>query len=345
MKKCFISMLLVLVMLTGICPILPGSFLTAYALEDTQTKMQAAYEITLTPSSNKTFTSAKVGYAAQTPHSITVKNTGTRITGTLKVALSGANASSFTLSKTAIRSIAVSGSDSFTVVPKTGLSAGTYTAIVTVSGVDMTSWKFIVSFTVSSASVNTGTPIITINKQPAVSTTVSQGSISGNLTVKASEAKGKALSYQWCISKTGNNPPLGTKITGATSVDFDIPKNLTSGTYYYFCVVSANGAEPKRSNIAKVVVKAPATYKAGLNILAYPKKIAYKIGEGFDTTGFNAVYYANGKTTNINNKITFYTSKTVQLKQGRPFTTTGTKAVEIRYNGKKVDTYTINVTK
>lgn len=83
--------------------------------------------------------------------------------------------------------------------------------------------------------------------------------------------------------------------------------------------------------------------KSGLNLLAYPTKTTYKVGEGFDTTGLNAVYYADGQSTNVNDKLTFYTSNTVELTQGRPFTTAGTKVVEIRYNGKKVSSYTINV--
>jgi len=82
---------------------------------------------------------------------------------------------------------------------------------------------------------------------------------------------------------------------------------------------------------------------SGVKILSYPTKIAYKLGEGFDTTGFKAVINTNDKETNVNNKITFYTSRTVELTQGRPWTTTGTKEVEIRYEGKKVAEYTIGV--
>jgi hypothetical protein len=95
----------------------------------------------------------------------------------------------------------------------------------------------------------------------------------------------------------------------------------------------ANTASPAPGNVAK--------------ILAYPTKTAYKVGEGFDATGLKAVINADGNETNINDKITFYVSKIngVQLTQGRKFTTTGKKVVEIRYEGKKVDTYTINVSK
>lgn len=82
----------------------------------------------------------------------------------------------------------------------------------------------------------------------------------------------------------------------------------------------------------------------GVKILSYPTKRTNKLGEGFDTMGLNAVNNANGKETNVNEKITFYASKTVELTQGRPFTTAGTKVVELRYGGKKVAEYTVTVT-
>jgi hypothetical protein len=89
--------------------------------------------------------------------------------------------------------------------------------------------------------------------------------------------------------------------------------------------------------------KKPTKLKAGVNILSYPKRTVYTLGDGFDPAGLKAVNYVGGKQTSINSKITFYTSKTVQLTKGRPFTTTGKKVVEVRYNGKKVATYTIYV--
>lgn len=81
----------------------------------------------------------------------------------------------------------------------------------------------------------------------------------------------------------------------------------------------------------------------GVSIQSYPTKTQYKLGEGFDTTGLRAIDYIDGIETNVNDKITFYTSKTVELKQNRPFTTTGTKVVELRYKGKKVAEYTVTV--
>jgi hypothetical protein len=92
------------------------------------------YSISLTPATHKDFGVETVGYSALPAHGVTVSNTGNQPTGNLTVALSGANAGSFTLSKTTINSIAVDGDDSFTVVPNTGLDVGSYTATVTVSG-------------------------------------------------------------------------------------------------------------------------------------------------------------------------------------------------------------------
>ncbi|MDR3332121.1 MAG: hypothetical protein LBT08_05790 [Synergistaceae bacterium] len=63
---------------------------------------------------------------------MTVKNTGTRATGSMTVILSGTDAGSFTLSKTSISSLAPGGSDSFTISTKSGLGVGTYNATVTV---------------------------------------------------------------------------------------------------------------------------------------------------------------------------------------------------------------------
>lgn len=116
----------------------------------------SAYSISLDTTSTHTFTAATVGYAAQTAKTVTVSNTGNRTTGDLTVTLSGSNADSFTLSKNSITDIAVSGNDTFTVVPKTGLSAGTYTATVTVSGGNGITASFDVSFTVNAATPTYG---------------------------------------------------------------------------------------------------------------------------------------------------------------------------------------------
>ncbi|MCL2010281.1 MAG: immune inhibitor A, partial [Synergistaceae bacterium] len=98
-----------------------------------------------------------------------------------------------------------------------------------------------------------GVPVITITTHPA-NTNVTQGSITGSLSVSASVTQGATLSYQW-YSNTSNTSTGGTSISGATGASFTIPTTLTVGTYYYFCEVSATGgAVPVRSNVAAVTV-------------------------------------------------------------------------------------------
>ena len=97
-----------------------------------------------------TFASQTTGYGGLTPLNVTVTSTGAKATGDLSIVLGGLNSNSFTLSKTAIGSISPDGTDSFTVVPNTGLPAGTYVATVAVFGDNVTSHFFTVVFTVNS---------------------------------------------------------------------------------------------------------------------------------------------------------------------------------------------------
>ena len=97
------------------------------------------------------------------------------------------------------------------------------------------------------------TPVIAITTQPAENTTVTAGSITGNLSVTANVTPSGTLTYQWHSNNTNSNSG-GTSISGATSANFPIPTNLTAGTYYYYCVVSATGATPESSSVARVVV-------------------------------------------------------------------------------------------
>lgn len=335
-----------------------------------------AYSISTDPSEKLVLDTVVENRYNRIPYKITVTNTGSKPTGTLNVSLSGSGVSGFSLSKSSMASIPVGKSSSFTVAPNLLLKAGKYGATITISGKNIIDKEITVSLTVAKPTTTTTnkttdttsktstdkatnettgntpgkatdttakTPVIKIKRQPTVSTTVTQGNISGILAVDASVTEGKKLNYQWAVSKTGKNPPLGTKIPGATGKTFTIPTDLKPGTYYYFCVITADGAEEKRTNIAKVVVKEKTALRIGANILSYPSKTTYVLGEGFDTEGLNVVNYISGKTRNINDKLTFHTSNSVEIKQGQPFTTAGRKVVAIRYNGQNVGTYTIYV--
>jgi hypothetical protein len=104
------------------------------------------------------------------------------------------------------------------------------------------------------------TPVITITAHPATPTAVTEGSITGSLTVAASVTENATLTYQWYGNTSASNTG-GTAISGATSASFAIPATLTEGTYHYFCEVSAKGATAKRSNAATVTVSAPIPVK------------------------------------------------------------------------------------
>ena len=108
--------------------------------------------ISISQTGSYNFPAATADYPAQAARSVTVNNIGDVPTGNLTVALSGANAGSFALSKTLINSIVVGANDVFIIVPLTGLSAGTYMATVTVSGANISSCAFNVAYTVNKAS-------------------------------------------------------------------------------------------------------------------------------------------------------------------------------------------------
>ncbi len=94
-------------------------------------------------------------------------------------------------------------------------------------------------------------PEIIITSQPS-NKTVTEGSISGSLSV-AGKSNGD-LSYQWyeCSDETGAN---ARKIAGATSATFTIPTDLEAGKYYYFAKVFVNGTASVNSAVATVTVE------------------------------------------------------------------------------------------
>ncbi|MCL2165344.1 MAG: S8 family serine peptidase [Oscillospiraceae bacterium] len=123
-------------------------------------------------------------------------------------------------------------------------------------------------------------PVITINAQPAPNTAVTQGSISGNLSISASVTQGATLSYQWYRNTTNNNTG-GSIETGATNASFTIPTTLTAAgsPYYFYCVVSAWGAVPVHSNAATVTVNEVSVEPTGVTVS--PKTLTISPGETY----------------------------------------------------------------
>jgi hypothetical protein len=113
-------------------------------------EVTATYGISLSVRGTHHFPEAIFGYPAQDAKTVTISNTENQPTGTLTLALTGTGASAFTLNPTStVASIQVSGTAAFTVAPKTGLSVGTHTATVTVTGANGISESFGVSFVVT----------------------------------------------------------------------------------------------------------------------------------------------------------------------------------------------------
>ncbi|MDD2396128.1 MAG: hypothetical protein PHG12_10360, partial [Sphaerochaeta sp.] len=95
---------------------------------------------------------------------------------------------------------------------------------------------------------------ISITTQPA-DVTVTEGVISGSLTIAAKTNNGADVTFQW-YSNTGDSASGGTALTGETGASLTIPTDLVEGAHYYYCVVSASGLTAVTSNVATVTVTA-----------------------------------------------------------------------------------------
>jgi hypothetical protein len=116
----------------------------------------AIYSILLSQTEPYVFNRQTYGYQTVESHNITVMNTGNTPTGVINIAITGEG---FILSNNEISSIDVNNSNSFTITPNEGLSVGEYTATVTVSGANIATQSFDVSFTVNK---RTGNNIISV---------------------------------------------------------------------------------------------------------------------------------------------------------------------------------------
>lgn len=117
---------------------------------------------------NPTFSAVSVGYGPVQPLEITVKNTGNVSADGLQVNSTDVNEEKFDLSTNTIGSIAPNETKEFTITPKTGLPAGTYTATVTVRGNNVDPLTIDVSFTVTASP---STPVVIIVPDDTADTT------------------------------------------------------------------------------------------------------------------------------------------------------------------------------
>lgn len=96
-------------------------------------------------------------------------------------------------------------------------------------------------------------PVITVEFEPNNQITT-EGKIIESLLYQVSVSDGTTPSYQWYqCDDTGKTN--ARKLEGKTSRGFELPKDLTAGKYYYYCVASAEGAESTTSRVTIVTVK------------------------------------------------------------------------------------------
>ena len=133
------------------------------------------------------------------------------------------------------------------------------------------------SFTAKWTPIPAGTPVIT--KQPE-SLTFEYGK-TGSFTIEAEAASDSTytLSYQW-YRNTSSSTDGGTEIAGATDTTYTVPDNTATGTYYYYCIVTAkrsdNGQEKtKTSDIAELKI----TKQAGRVVPPTAKQLLKYNGE------------------------------------------------------------------
>jgi len=120
----------------------PNRDITLYAKWQT-------FGIEINPSGGIDFGSVVFGYEPITARILTVLNNSNMHTSDLTISLSGNNADDFILSKNVILSLQPEESDTFNISPKTNLSAGAYTASVTVTNGGNISVSFNVNFIVT----------------------------------------------------------------------------------------------------------------------------------------------------------------------------------------------------
>lgn len=94
---------------------------------------------------------------------------------------------------------------------------------------------------------------ITVEFEPNNQITT-EGKIIESLLYQVKVSDGSTPSYQWYQCDDANRTNA-RKLEGKTGRGFDLPKDLTEGKYYYYCVASAVGAESTTSRVSTVTVK------------------------------------------------------------------------------------------
>ena len=101
--------------------------------------------------------------------------------------------------------------------------------------------------------METERPHIIISSQPQ-DVEVTEGQINARLVVQASGSDGRGLTYKW-FSNTQKSTNNGTFLLTNSTGEFIVPTTLTEGTYYYYCVISAEDVEDVTTHIVTITVR------------------------------------------------------------------------------------------
>ena len=93
---------------------------------------------------------------------------------------------------------------------------------------------------------------LTVTKQPS-DITVTEGSVSGALSVEASSSAGADITYQWYKADRADGT-AATRLIGETDLTYELPAELSAGEHYYFCKITADGVNSLYSEVATVTV-------------------------------------------------------------------------------------------
>ncbi len=215
---------------------------------------EAPLTYTMEPISDQTLTPLAAGYASgmQEAKSVTITRIGTGVLANVQASLSGANASAFVLTQPASQ---IDGTGStFTVKAKDELSAGTYTATVTITADHMEPVSFDVtqvvhSYTIAPISDQTLTELVAgyaSGTQEAKSVTITRIGTGVLANVQASLSGADATAFEL-------TQPAGT-IDGAGSTFTVMAKDeLSAGTYTATVTITADHMEPVSFEVTQVV--------------------------------------------------------------------------------------------
>ena len=214
-----------------------GYFLSKTALDTTQSydvyanmiATDFVQDIALDTVGTYDFGTKPSGYDASTlSHEFTVTNVGTAATGEMNITVTDSNDHSidtFIVSPNQLTSIeAQNETRKFTVTPKAGLAAGTYSATITVNGDYVTPKSFNVKFVVTEAPK----PSVTLDKQ-SLTFDLTEGYTAADATAKAQTV---TITNNGTADATGVSIPNGTTSKGNFAVT---PPSLENNT------ISANG--------------------------------------------------------------------------------------------------------